>query len=57
MSVAELALTLAALVALSDRGVRGVAIAISVVSLVTACAWWVVARRMLAPVTGTAASG
>jgi O-antigen/teichoic acid export membrane protein len=56
MSVAELALTLAALAALSGRGVSGVAVAISIVSAATACAWWVVARRMLAPVSGTAAS-
>jgi O-antigen/teichoic acid export membrane protein len=56
MSFGELALTLVALAALSDRGVSGVAVAISVVSAVTACAWWVVARRMLAPVSGTASS-
>ncbi|MGH2671457.1 MAG: lipopolysaccharide biosynthesis protein [Actinomycetota bacterium] len=56
MSFAELALTLAALVAVSDRGVSGIAVAISTVSVVMACAWWMVARRMLAPVSGTAAS-
>ncbi len=54
MSLLELALTAGALAALADRDVTGVAVALSAVAVVTACAWWIVARRMLVPVSGTA---
>ena len=54
MSVVELALTVAALAALGDRGVTGVAVALSVVAVASACVWWIVARRMLLSVSGTA---
>jgi O-antigen/teichoic acid export membrane protein len=54
MSLLELALTAGALAALADRGVTGVAVALSAVAVVTACAWWIVARRMLVRVSGTA---
>ena len=54
MSLVELALTVAALAALAGRGVTGVAVALSAVAVVSACAWWFVARRMLVPVSGNA---
>jgi O-antigen/teichoic acid export membrane protein len=54
MSLLELALTVVALAALAGRGVTGVAVALSAVTVVSACAWWIVAWRMLAPMSGTA---
>jgi len=54
MSFLELAFTVAALAALAGRGVTGVAVALSAVAVVSAFAWWIVARRMLVPVSGTA---
>jgi O-antigen/teichoic acid export membrane protein len=54
MSLVELALTVAALAVLAGRGVTGVAVALSAVAVVSACAWWIVARRMLVPVSGNA---
>jgi O-antigen/teichoic acid export membrane protein len=54
MTLVELALTVAALAALAGRGVTGVAVALSAVAVVSACGWWIVARRMLVPVPGTA---
>ncbi|MGH2634807.1 MAG: lipopolysaccharide biosynthesis protein, partial [Actinomycetota bacterium] len=55
MSLAELLLTVAAVFALYERGVDGVAAAISAVAVVGAVAWWLVARRMLVPVSGSRA--
>jgi O-antigen/teichoic acid export membrane protein len=52
MVVAELAVTAVLVVALHGRGVRGVAVAISIAAVLVAAAWWLVARRMLRPPAG-----
>jgi O-antigen/teichoic acid export membrane protein len=54
MSAAELVVTIAALAIVAGGGVNGVAAALSVVSVVTACAWWIVARSILAPASAPA---
>lgn len=47
VSLGELAVTAALMVPLADHGARGAAVAISASSILAACAWWLLARRML----------
>jgi hypothetical protein len=51
MSLLELALTATGLLLLRDHGVYGVAIAVSGAAVAMFVAWWVVAHRLLRPVS------
>jgi O-antigen/teichoic acid export membrane protein len=53
MVVAEIAATAVLVVALHERGVRGVAAALSIAAVLVAAAWWLVARRMLRAPAGS----
>jgi O-antigen/teichoic acid export membrane protein len=57
VSLAELALTLAAVGALASSGATGAAIAVTSVTLVMAVVWLLVARRMLAGVPRVGGDG
>lgn len=53
MSLAELVLTVGLVSLLYERGLTDVASAVSAVGVAVAVGWWLLARRMLAPVAGT----